>query len=172
MRARTTSLRPPPSRTGRFRRSPSPPRAPASSIASWELCSRRLPLIYHQSCIPVHALVACGPTTPCLIPACGRADNAQLGMLCALPFWGSPRSWSSRGGRFFGLPSLFAFVGVRLPWRKCKSFRPPHVREGAQRDPFTSMKQLRPLPPRTSASCARTSCISCAYRWGSDDDAN
>jgi hypothetical protein len=56
-------------------------------------------------------------------------------------------------GRFLWLtplPSLFAFVGVRLPWRKHKSFR-PHAREGAQRDPFTSVKQLRPLPRHTCA---------------------
>ncbi|KAJ7850233.1 hypothetical protein B0H13DRAFT_2401379 [Mycena leptocephala] len=111
--------------------------------------SRRLPLIYHQSYIPARALVACGPTTPASFRR--RRRSARY----------------AHGGRFFGLaplPSLFAFVGVRLPWRKRKSFRPPHAREGAQRDPFTSMKQLRPLPPRTSASRARTSCISCACR--------
>ncbi|KAJ7904117.1 hypothetical protein B0H13DRAFT_2663489 [Mycena leptocephala] len=46
-----------------------------------------------------------------------------------------------------------------------KSPNRPRTRVGALRDPFTSVKQLRPLPPRTRASCARTSCISCAYRW-------
>jgi hypothetical protein len=83
------------------------------------LQSRRLPLIYHQSYIRARALSPCGPTTPCLIPACGCADDAQLGMLCALPFWGSPRSWSSRGGRFFGFaPVLFARRGARAMERE------------------------------------------------------
>jgi hypothetical protein len=85
-----------------------------------------------------------------LIPPCGRAVGAAY-----LPFYVLRALCARAEAAFFGLaslPSLFAFVGVRLPWRKHRSFRPPHAREGAQRDAFTSVKQLRPtsLPARIS----------------------
>ncbi|KAJ7904122.1 hypothetical protein B0H13DRAFT_1881794 [Mycena leptocephala] len=71
-----------------------------------------------------------------LILACGQADGAAYLPFCVL------RALCARAeAAFFGLaplPFLFAFVG---------SFRPPHAREGVQRDVFTSVKQLRPLPP-------------------------
>ncbi|KAJ7854229.1 hypothetical protein B0H13DRAFT_2579111 [Mycena leptocephala] len=138
MRALTTSLHPPPSRTGplpRIRRSTSLPHRPSPTSSSTII-----------SCILAHSLVACADE-----PYSGvRAGRRR----CVLAFLGPPRPLHSRGGRFLGLdplPSLFAFVGVRLPWRKHKSFRPPHAREGAQRDPFTPVKQLRPLSRHTCA---------------------
>ncbi|KAJ7840616.1 hypothetical protein B0H13DRAFT_2366134 [Mycena leptocephala] len=134
------------------------PRCP-SPLCSWiSLASSRSrsvhrgvscaePLIHNRSDIPARALVACEPTTSCLIPACGRADDAQLGMLCALAFLCSPRSLRSRGGRFFGLaPLLFACAGVGLLRNECKLFsscasgsaaRPLHAFETAA--PATSL---------------------------------
>jgi hypothetical protein len=132
MHGLTTSLRPPPSLTGprpRFRRSPSPPRAPASSIASWELCrAADFPSFMHT-----------------LVRSCGLRANDTL------PHSGvqARRRRSARyalRASLFGFSALLEFARRPLSWVRSRPLRPsgcachgtstcrpaPHVREGAQ----------------------------------------
>ncbi|KAJ7850252.1 hypothetical protein B0H13DRAFT_2674501 [Mycena leptocephala] len=94
------------------------PCAPTSSIAAREPCGTADFLL-----IPMRQLVACGPTIPCLIPACGRPDDAQRGILRTLPFCARAEAAFARriNATLPPLSSLFASVGVRVPWNEHKS---------------------------------------------------
>ncbi|KAJ7800551.1 hypothetical protein B0H13DRAFT_678251 [Mycena leptocephala] len=124
--------------------------------------SRRLPLIYHQSYICARALLACGPTTPCLIPACGCADDTLLGMLCALAVGGAPHSFGPHGGRYLGFtPIFFAFTGCACC--RTNASRPPFLCAGG-----SAVRSVHACEAAT-VTCASPACtprISCAGRRG------
>jgi hypothetical protein len=150
-----------PSRTGprpRFRGFTLPPRAPAASIAPWELC-KAADSPHLSSIIHTRALSACGRAL--FQHADGHSHSAwcplrtsPLGFSAFLAFaWRPP----SLPGRFFGLPPLFAHAGLRLLWNKHKlpysscasgtAARPVHLYEAAAASPHLY-----------------TSCNSCACR--------
>jgi hypothetical protein len=114
---------------------------------------------------------------PCLIPACGCADDAQLSVLCTLPFWALRVLCVRAGAAFFGavrwvhtmlppLPSLFASAAMHLLRNECKS---PSSSSCVSGSAVKSVHACEAAMAATSpyvctSSVSRTSCISCAGR--------
>ncbi|KAJ7819154.1 hypothetical protein B0H13DRAFT_2453583 [Mycena leptocephala] len=131
---------------------PSPPR-------SWIcLSAPRSRIIHRGSCAEPQtsssfprAPVVSGLANPCLIPArwCADARAEPLRALCALAFCVRAEAAFGAGYTSRSHPTL----SLRLR-QGVLTVERAQVAVGARRDPFMSMKQLRPLPPCTCTSRA------------------